>query len=90
MNAVEGSVSTIHVTPEDGFSFASFEAVGYDFKHVDLTPTLERVLACFQPAKFSVALHTSVAEKEFDSKFTLDMKGYACRERSSMVDVYFT
>ncbi|KAI3462833.1 hypothetical protein Pfo_019496 [Paulownia fortunei] len=83
MNAVEGSaISTIHVTPEDGFSYASFEAVGYDFKQVDLTPILERVLACFQPAKFSVALHTSVAEKELDLRFTLDIKGYACGGRS--------
>ncbi|KAK6152655.1 hypothetical protein DH2020_012294 [Rehmannia glutinosa] len=53
MNAIEGSaVSTIHVTPEDGFSYASFEAVGYDFKQVGLTPILERVLACFQPRSF--------------------------------------
>ncbi|XP_027359887.1 S-adenosylmethionine decarboxylase proenzyme-like [Abrus precatorius] len=30
MNSVEGAaVSTIHVTPEDGFSYASFETVGY-------------------------------------------------------------
>lgn len=32
MNSIEGdAISTIHVTPEDGFSYASFEAVGYDF-----------------------------------------------------------
>ncbi|XP_010261810.2 PREDICTED: S-adenosylmethionine decarboxylase proenzyme [Nelumbo nucifera] len=38
MNAIEGaSVSTIHVTPEDGFSYASFEAVGYDLKAVNLS-----------------------------------------------------
>ncbi|KAG5629433.1 hypothetical protein H5410_001150, partial [Solanum commersonii] len=31
MNSIEGAaLSTIHVTPEDGFSYASFEAVGYD------------------------------------------------------------
>ncbi|KAK1410214.1 hypothetical protein QVD17_36749 [Tagetes erecta] len=58
MNAIEGDViSTIHVTPEDGFSYASFEAVGYDFKSMDLTHLVERVLACFQPSEFSVALH---------------------------------
>ncbi|KAL3844552.1 hypothetical protein ACJIZ3_001955 [Penstemon smallii] len=82
MNAIEGgAISTIHVTPEDGFSYASFEAVGYDFKKVDLNLLLERVLACFRPAKFSVALHSSVAGKGIGSEFNLDMKGYACGER---------
>ncbi|KAG8366998.1 hypothetical protein BUALT_Bualt16G0026700 [Buddleja alternifolia] len=83
MNAIEGAaVSTIHVTPEDGFSYASFEAVGYDFEQEDLTMIIERVLACFQPAKFSVALHSTVAEKEFGLDFALDMNGYECGERS--------
>ena len=37
MNSVEGpAVSTIHVTPEDGFSYASFETVGYNLKDVNL------------------------------------------------------
>ncbi|PIN12799.1 S-adenosylmethionine decarboxylase [Handroanthus impetiginosus] len=80
MNAIEGSaISTIHVTPEDGFSYASFEAVDYDFKRMDLNLMLERVLACFKPATFSVALRT---EKGLDLEFALDMKGYSCNERS--------
>ncbi|KAK6154951.1 hypothetical protein DH2020_009199 [Rehmannia glutinosa] len=82
MNSIEGgAISTIHVTPEDGFSYASFEAVGYDFKAVDLSLLLERVLDCFHPAKFSVSLHASVGGKELDSEFTLDMDGYNCGER---------
>ncbi|CAA6670083.1 unnamed protein product [Spirodela intermedia] len=37
MNAVEGAaISTIHVTPEEGFSYASFEATGYDLEEVDM------------------------------------------------------
>ncbi|XP_073120770.1 S-adenosylmethionine decarboxylase proenzyme-like [Henckelia pumila] len=84
MNAIEGgAISTIHVTPEDGFSYASFEAVGYDFNQENLSLLLERVLSCFQPAKFSVALHSSVPlAKDLDSEFTLCMKGYACGERN--------
>ncbi|CAI9758736.1 unnamed protein product [Fraxinus pennsylvanica] len=83
MNAVEGAaISTIHVTPEDGFSYASFEAVGYDFKVVDLSLLLERVLACFQPAKFSVALHSYFAGKDLDLDFALNLNGYVCGERS--------
>ncbi|XP_047953003.1 S-adenosylmethionine decarboxylase proenzyme-like [Salvia hispanica] len=83
MNAIEGSaISNIHVTPEDGFSYASFEAAGYDFRVLDLSQMVERVLACFRPAKFSVALHTSVGEKCLNPEFSLDVKGYFCRERS--------
>lgn len=83
MNSIEGNaISTIHVTPEDGFSYASFEAVGYDFKHVDLTQLIKRVLMCFQPAKFSIAVHADVAAKDFVSELNPDVKGYACEERS--------
>nr|AVQ04666.1 S-adenosylmethionine decarboxylase proenzyme [Neolamarckia cadamba] len=83
MNSIEGdAISTIHVTPEDGFSYASFEAVGYDFKILNLTRLLERVLACFQPMDFSFALHCDVSGMELDSGFNLDLKGYACGERS--------
>ena len=82
MNAIEGgAVSTIHVTPEDGFSYASFETVGYNFEKMDLSQLVERVLECFKPAKFSVAVHASVAGKESDAAFKLEMKKYQCAER---------
>nr|GMD55320.1 S-adenosylmethionine decarboxylase proenzyme-like [Ipomoea batatas] len=83
MNAVEGSaISTIHVTPEDGFSYASFEAMGYDFKDVNLDALIQRALSCFQPTEFSVALHCDSIGEKLDSVFKLDVKGYACGERS--------
>lgn len=83
MNAIEGdAVSTIHVTPEDGFSYASFETVGYDFGKMDVSALVERVLGCFKPAKFSVAVHASVAGKE-DLK--LEMENYRCGERRCSV-----
>lgn len=83
MNGIEGSaVSTIHVTPEDGFSYASFEAVGYDYNDMSLVELVERVLACFRPAEFSVALHTDKHGEKLD-KFPLDIKGYYHGERSS-------
>ncbi|KAL7101142.1 hypothetical protein ACP275_08G037600 [Erythranthe tilingii] len=84
MNAIEGgAISTIHITPEDGFSYASFEAVGYEFERDDLSQLVERVLDCFKPAKFSVALHSSVCGEEIDTEFgALDIEGYRCGERS--------
>ncbi|KAJ8564710.1 hypothetical protein K7X08_001170 [Anisodus acutangulus] len=56
-------LSTIHVTPEDDFSYASLEAVEYYLKWRSLGSLVERVLACIQPDEFSIALHAAVACK---------------------------
>ncbi|XP_057447994.1 S-adenosylmethionine decarboxylase proenzyme [Lotus japonicus] len=83
MNSVEGdAVSTIHVTPEDGFSYASFETVGYNLKAVDLKELVVRVLACFEPSEFSIAVHADNASRSFEQGCVLDLKGYGCEERS--------
>lgn len=83
MNSIEGAaISTIHVTPEDGFSYASFETSGYDLREVNLNQLVERVLVCFQPREFSIAVHANVANKSLQQLSTLDLKGY-CREESS-------
>jgi S-adenosylmethionine decarboxylase len=85
MNGIEGNaISTIHVTPEDGFSYASFEAVGYDYEEKSFNELVERVLACFYPAEFSVALHIDMNGEKLD-KFPLEVKGYNCGERSNEV-----
>ncbi|XP_022726073.1 S-adenosylmethionine decarboxylase proenzyme-like [Durio zibethinus] len=84
MNAIEGAaISTIHVTPEDGFSYASFEAVGYDPKDLNLKHLVERVLVCFKPKDFSVAVHVDVAGQSLEHSCQLDFKGYFCGERST-------
>eukprot|EP01018_Ginkgo_biloba_P033442 Gb_35976 [translate_table: standard] len=58
MNAIEGSAfSTIHVTPEDSFSYASFEAMGYNPMECDLEGLVARVLSCFRPMVFCIAVH---------------------------------
>ncbi|OIW21640.1 hypothetical protein TanjilG_06944 [Lupinus angustifolius] len=83
MNSVEGAaVSTIHVTPEDGFSYASFESVGYDLTKMNLNKLVKRVLACFQPTEFSIAVHTDHASKFFEQNFLLDVEGYCLEERN--------
>lgn len=57
MNGIEGSAySTVHVTPEDGFSYASYEAVGLDFESGGFEPLVQSVLRCFEPLEFSVAI----------------------------------
>ncbi|KAL5066409.1 hypothetical protein RYX36_028146 [Vicia faba] len=67
MNSVEGpAVSTIHITPEDGFSYASFETAGYDLKAMNLNEMVMRVLVCFQPTEFSVAVHVDNTSKSFE------------------------
>ncbi|CAN0929870.1 S-adenosylmethionine decarboxylase proenzyme [Linum grandiflorum] len=84
MNAIEGdAVSTIHVTPEDGFSYASFEMMGYNPKEVDLSGVVKRVLDCFKPSEFSVAVHANVAGmKELEQACSMNVKGYSRGERS--------
>ncbi|GMH01838.1 hypothetical protein Nepgr_003677 [Nepenthes gracilis] len=83
MNAVEGAaISTIHVTPEDGFSYASFEAVGYDLEIVSLNQLVDRVLACFLPSEFSIAVHADAAAGLLELNCLLDVDGYCHEERS--------
>jgi S-adenosylmethionine decarboxylase len=60
MNGIEGGRhSTIHVTPEDGFSYASFESMGYGPEQVDIPTLVENVVAIFHPAVFSMAIHVT-------------------------------
>lgn len=83
MNAIEdGAISTIHITPEEGFSYASFEAAGYDLKSMNMSDLLERVLYCFQPAQFSIALHADVIDTELGITIPFDLNGYSCGEKS--------
>lgn len=83
MNAIEGDAeSTIHVTPEDGFSYASFEAAGYDFDDMNLSKLIGRVLACFQPSDFSVALHSDVVSENLEGLLCLELMGYKSGKKS--------
>ncbi|KAK4755752.1 hypothetical protein SAY87_009509 [Trapa incisa] len=61
MNGIEGDrYSTIHVTPEDGFSYASYEFVGSVYDHRDdIVGVLRKVGQIFRPTTMSVSV-TSV------------------------------
>ncbi|KAL0376533.1 UNVERIFIED_CONTAM: S-adenosylmethionine decarboxylase proenzyme 4 [Sesamum calycinum] len=57
MNGLDGNrYSTVHVTPEDGFSYASFECVGsvYDDRE-EFFEVLQKVVKIFRPAALSVS-----------------------------------
>lgn len=89
MNAIEGSaISTIHITPEDGFSYASFEAVGYDLKKIDLNQLVERVLACFEPSEFSIAIHAEIPANSMEHNCYVNANGYS-REEGGIEELGF-
>lgn len=48
--------STIHITPEDGFSYASFELCGYDVTDVDVDSLVTAVTDILEPSNVSVTL----------------------------------
>nr|DAD45506.1 TPA_asm: hypothetical protein HUJ06_003736 [Nelumbo nucifera] len=69
--------STVDVTPEDGFSYASYEAMGLDPGSVGLEPLLRRVLRCFRPAQFSIAVtHFGGGAEEWGDDVSVE--GYRC------------
>ncbi|KAK3012724.1 hypothetical protein RJ639_008798 [Escallonia herrerae] len=81
MNGIDGSAySTVHVTPEEGFSYASYEAMGFDPWSIGFEPLVKRVLKCFNPAEFSVAVTCSggggVGAQDL---WAGDVEGYACQ-----------
>ncbi|GAB2266395.1 hypothetical protein Dimus_001404 [Dionaea muscipula] len=59
MNAMDGhKYSTIHVTPEDGYSYASFECVGslHEGSKEDVVKVLSKVARIFRPGTMSIAI----------------------------------
>lgn len=57
MNGMEGAgFSTIHITPEDGFSYASFEVSNYATRDLDINQLVTALVQIFNPGKLTVAL----------------------------------
>lgn len=88
MNSLEkNAISTIHVTPECGYSYASFEAMGYSPQDVNLQDLVGDVLGCFRPAAVSIALHiTHAAALKVEGNSwvaPLSLCGYSCDSTSA-------
>ena len=81
MNGIHGpAVSTIHVAPEEGFSYASYEAMGFDPSML-YGELIERVLRCFDPSDFSVAVTIFGGRGQAGSWGNrVDVDGYACED----------
>ncbi|KAF5452433.1 hypothetical protein F2P56_027430 [Juglans regia] len=73
--------STIHVTPEDGFSYASFEFVGsiYDDHDDDVAQVLKKVVQVFRPATMSVSTTCTSHEVWTKVATALEPLGWKCR-----------
>lgn len=78
MNGIEGAAySTVHVTPEDGFSYASYEAMGFDAAELPFSHLVSRALRCFSPAEFSIAA-TCGRDSRTWAVDHADVEGYTC------------
>lgn len=64
MNGIlRGGFITIHITPEEGFSYASVEISGFDPNEYDPADMVARIVAIFQPGTVSVSLSVDVASR---------------------------
>ncbi|CAI0466483.1 unnamed protein product [Linum tenue] len=87
MNGIDQErYSTIHVTPEDGYSYASFECVGsaFDDDVDDLVEVLKKVVRVFGPGVVSVS--TTGAGREVWARLGRAMEGM--KRRSFAVDEF--
>ncbi|KAJ0984923.1 hypothetical protein J5N97_003279 [Dioscorea zingiberensis] len=81
MNGIHGpAFSTVHVTPEDGFSYASYEAMGFDPARVTYKDLVEKVLKCFTPKDFSVAVTIFGDHQRANAAWKVDVLGYTCKD----------
>ncbi|KAJ1433565.1 S-adenosylmethionine decarboxylase [Sesbania bispinosa] len=79
MNGIEGAAfSTVHVTPEDGFSYASYEVEGLDPESIRFGALVRKVVKCFGPTEFSVAVTCKAGAEGWAMWNDADVEGYCC------------
>ncbi|KAF5795701.1 putative adenosylmethionine decarboxylase [Helianthus annuus] len=78
MNGIDGDCySTIHVTPEDGFSYASFECVGSAYN--DMADMVKKAVKVFGPGTVSVATTNAGEDMCMRIKGAVEQVGLKCR-----------
>ncbi|KAI4378897.1 hypothetical protein MLD38_016316 [Melastoma candidum] len=84
MNGMDGDrYSTIHVTPEDGFSYASYEWVGSVHDSLDdVVDTLKSVVRVFRPGNMSVSTTCGSPHVWRGIEKALEPAGLRCRSYS--------
>lgn len=76
MNGIDNAAySTVHVTPEEGFSYASYEVMGFNPTTIGFEQMVKRVLECFKPAEFSIAITSNGSGDEW---WRSVVGGYEC------------
>ncbi|XP_059632607.1 S-adenosylmethionine decarboxylase proenzyme 4 [Cornus florida] len=88
MNGLDGDrYSTIHVTPEDGYSYASFECVGSIYDDCDdVVGMLHRVVQVFRPGTISVS--STCTSHEMWTRVTKALEPLGLKCRSCAVDEF--
>ncbi|XP_021756829.1 S-adenosylmethionine decarboxylase proenzyme-like [Chenopodium quinoa] len=82
MNGVDGGAySTVHVTPEDGFSYASYEVMGFDSSSVRFEPLVQRVVRCFEPKELTIAVTCfgDGVARDWANEKRVDVEGFKCQ-----------
>ncbi|XP_021904996.1 S-adenosylmethionine decarboxylase proenzyme 4 [Carica papaya] len=87
MNGIDGDrYSTIHVTPEDGYSYASFECVGSVYEdRDDITKVLKKAVQVFRPATVSVS---TTCRREVWGRVARALEPLGLKCRSRVVDEF--
>jgi S-adenosylmethionine decarboxylase len=83
MNGMDNDwYSTIHVTPEDGFSYASFECVGS--VNDNIVHVLRKVVQIFRPGTMSISTTSNDYSNEMLKKMVnaVEPLGMKCRSRA--------
>ncbi|KAF8387975.1 hypothetical protein HHK36_026641 [Tetracentron sinense] len=87
MNGIDGDhYSTIHVTPEDGYSYASFECVISIDDTGSIGDVLKKVVQVFRPATMSVS--TTSASQDMWTRIVNALEPFGLNCRSCAMDEF--
>ncbi|KAI9128856.1 hypothetical protein K1719_000339 [Acacia pycnantha] len=88
MNGMDGDwYSTIHVTPEDGYSYASFECVG-SINDNDIVHVLRKVVQIFRPGTMSVSITCGDYKNDIWTRVASAVEPLGLKRRSCAIDQF--